>query len=214
MALKLTLNPLATPEAIKRFNKPLTKREKEKIFRPYAIELGYLVYAWNHLQETLAELFWRVSGIPKQAAAFAIWHSIPSDRYQRLMLEAAAEKTIFDKTKLEDIHWLMKKLNKPMSGQRNDAVHAPMIFFTDLVGTTLRPYDWTGNPRALSLAGKNVTQELLLYRKRTEILREYAKAMHRHLGAPAIRSWPDRPKLPRPEDVTDAKAQLRKSAHR
>jgi hypothetical protein len=71
--------------------KPPTLQEQEKLFQPYAEELGRLVFAWNRLHANLARLFWVVTGISSERMPLAIWHSTPSDLSQRRMLRAAVE---------------------------------------------------------------------------------------------------------------------------
>ena len=46
--------------------KPPTLQEQEKLFQPYAEELGRLVFAWNRLHANLARLFWVVTGISSE----------------------------------------------------------------------------------------------------------------------------------------------------
>ena len=55
--------------------KPPTLQEQEKLFQPYAEELGRLVFAWNRLHANLARLFWVVTGISSERMPLAIWHS-------------------------------------------------------------------------------------------------------------------------------------------
>src|ERR1700730_14728696 len=67
-----------------------TETEQEAAFRPYAEELGRLVYAWNRLHVHCAELFHVATGIKSRDVALAIWHTTFSDLSQRKMLRAAA----------------------------------------------------------------------------------------------------------------------------
>jgi hypothetical protein len=46
-----------------------------------------------------------------------------------------------------------------LSRQRNDAIHAPVAFFTDQDGTKLMTEYFFGNPRALNLKDKNLSEE-------------------------------------------------------
>jgi hypothetical protein len=55
----------------------------------YISELGELLVSWNALQESFAELFCIVTGMPNNRIPSAIWHSIRSDKTQRDILTAA-----------------------------------------------------------------------------------------------------------------------------
>jgi hypothetical protein len=48
-----------------------SQKQLEKQFRPYAVELGRLVYAWNRLHEKLAGLFWAITGFKNGAMDLA-----------------------------------------------------------------------------------------------------------------------------------------------
>jgi hypothetical protein len=175
-----------------------TREEADAVFTPYAIEMGRLVYAWNHLHDDLAKLFWRVTGIRKSETAYAIWHSTPSDLGQRKMLIAAAS-TAFAKNDpaKSAILWLVGQVNNSLAAKRNDAIHGPVVLVTDLYGTSVRPDDWTNNPRASSLRGKQILSELVWYRETAECLRLYCRALERALSSPGqAGSLPEKPTLP------------------
>lgn len=70
--------------------RPPSLNALDKMFKPYAFELGNLVYRWNRMQESLCKLFWRVLGFENGNVPIAIWNVIPSDRMQRSVLMAAA----------------------------------------------------------------------------------------------------------------------------
>ena len=175
-----------------------TARGLERTFKPYAIELGYLVYAWNRLQDRFGLLFWDLSGIASGRHAFAIWHSVTNDRAQREMLRATIESPM---TKFEgesrakaDLLWMVNHANK-MADNRNDAIHSPFILNIGRGGTELRSASGGGHPRAEKLKDKDLKVEFRYYADCADVLSEFAEAMHRYLGK-VDPTWPDRPLLP------------------
>ena len=78
--------------------------------------------------------FWVVTGIPHESMPWlAIWHSTPSDLSQRKMLRAAAETFSGHDQKRADILWLLDQIDHTLSSKRNEAIHAPLDFFTEIV---------------------------------------------------------------------------------
>jgi hypothetical protein len=155
-------------------NPPLPDRI-EKVFAPHAREVGKLVASWNQLQERLDELFSVIVRKDHPGIALAIWYSTRSDLAQRQMLrassEAAAAAGLFpEQAKKEDIKWLLDRTNE-LAQQRNDAIHAPVAFFTDQDGTR----SW--------------------YEKKASALSGFALRCAASLGNADI-GWPERPKLP------------------
>lgn len=175
------------------------------IFEPYALELGLLVYAWNHLQDDLARLFSLMFGIGNDAAAFAVWHSTPSDLAQRKMLRAAAEvKLAKDRRTLDEIIWLLDKVDHMLSSKRNNAIHAPVVIKTGIGGATIAPYEMALNPRAAALKDKDIIKELIWYRDTAVELRKFSSALYRAI-ADDDEPWPNRPTLPHLGQQTRAK---------
>jgi hypothetical protein len=131
----------------------------EKVFAPYAREVRKLVASWNQLQERLGELFSVIVRKDHPGIVLAIWYSTRSDLNQRQMLRASAEAAaaagLLEQAKKEDIKWLLDRTNE-LAQQRNDAIHAPVAFFTDQDGTRLMTEYFFGNPRALSLKDKSL----------------------------------------------------------
>lgn len=174
-----------------------TGDESKKHLEPYAIAMGELIYGWNHLQEELANLFWRVTGIKNGAIPFAIWHSTPSDHNQRMMLRAATEVTYArNKEAREAIIWLLDRIDNSLRHKRNDAIHAPLVLNTDALGTSVIPYDWTNNPRAGALLGKEILKELIWYRETTDVLRNYSWELRHALHPTRPHALPKKPELP------------------
>jgi hypothetical protein len=189
---------------------PLTPQQLARRFRPYAVELGYLIYSWNRLQEVLARLFWQLTGMPDRLTALAVWYAVPSDRTQRDMLraalEASHEKRLKDfPTARADISWLMKKAND-LSVQRNDAVHAPLKFEQSSRGAKLRSAHLGGHPRALRLRDKDLMTEFRWYADSADALSLFAeKAFHCLAGVPN-QQWPTRPVIPQLEQYVIRRA--------
>ena len=67
------------------------KRARERAFRPYAIQIGWITYEWNRLQEALGELFSDIVQPDTKRIGYAIWHSTDNDRTLRNMLRETTE---------------------------------------------------------------------------------------------------------------------------
>lgn len=174
---------------------------KHKDYEPYALALGKLIHAWNHLHETLGTLFWVVMNVQDGTVPLAVWHSTPNDHAQREMLKAAVfasrNKGRFAQTPkaTDEILWLLEQVGKTRNG-RNDAIHAPLgVSITDN-GFEISPYDFSGNPRAKSLLGKEILKEFDWYRAKAETLSTYAIMIGAALSFPDVHSLPERPPLP------------------
>jgi hypothetical protein len=179
-------------------NLPLPDRI-ENAFAPYAREVGKLVASWNQLQERLGELFSVIVRRDQPAIALAIWHSTRSDLAQRQMLRACIEAALAsgslpEHAKKEDIKWLLDRTDE-LSQQRNDAIHAPVAFYTDQDGTKLMTEYIFGNPRALKLKGKSLSDEFSWYEKRASVLSGFALRCASCLRNADL-GWPEKPKLP------------------
>jgi hypothetical protein len=188
--------------------KPLSEKkrllhERARVLKLVAIELGWLLYEWNRLQEALAELFRDVVSPDNSNVMFAIRHSTPNDRTQREMLRAALDATyrnIQPKPQIyNDVTWILSQL-EPLSGRRNVAVHSPLVFIRDVGPTAsqyeLSPMHFFGNPRAKQLKGKVLIEEFKWYRDHISRLAEYAELLHFGLAFEGDYPWPGRPELP------------------
>jgi hypothetical protein len=174
-----------------------SQKQLERQFRPYAVELGKLVFAWNRLHERLAALFWAITGFQNGAIPLAIWHSTDNDRAQRRMLRATAEVVFAnDPQKKKSVLWLLNEVDHFLAGHRNDAIHAPLAFFTDPFGTELKPSWYSGSPRAKGLAGKDLMTEFKWYRESADAFTTYAARLHGALKMPELRPWPEIPEMP------------------
>jgi hypothetical protein len=67
------------------------KRARERAFRPFAIQIGWIAYEWNRLQEALGELFSEIIHSGSERVGYAIWHSTDNDRALRNMMQSALE---------------------------------------------------------------------------------------------------------------------------
>jgi hypothetical protein len=111
------------------------RREQERQFKPLAVELGWITYEWNRLHEALGELFADAMGADTYTALSA-WHTIRSDLTQRQMLKAVAahraQKSPPENKRLwQALMDLLDEVTK-LSDRRNNAIHAPLVFVTDL----------------------------------------------------------------------------------
>jgi hypothetical protein len=188
---------------------PLTKRRKEQMFHPYAVEIGKLALEWNRLQEHLSFLFSVTLGTGNTVMlAYRIWHSAQSDRAQREMLRAAAEVMFGTELHgqaspklLEDILWLLDQAQR-LADRRNDAMHSPFILsYGASGGVTVAPAVFLGHPRAGKLQGKNVLMEFEWYRDCARVLADFAYELFYSLKMAPIAALPapplpERPRLP------------------
>ncbi len=76
------------------------KRLRTKVFKPLAIELGWLTFEWNRLHELLGEVFACVMAEDPVHSTFvatglAAWHALTNERSQRDMLRAALDARYF-----------------------------------------------------------------------------------------------------------------------
>jgi hypothetical protein len=102
-----------------------------KEFDAYALAVGKVAYAWNHLQERLGQIFGIVLGAEaNHFIATAVWYSSDSDRAQQAMLREAitaspADRWLNRPKAKDDIIWLLKEANK-LTDDRNNAIHTPV----------------------------------------------------------------------------------------
>ena len=102
--------------------------------------------------------------------------------------------------------WLLDKLDQSLSHNRNEAVHAPLDFFTGLFEsnisqTRIAPDTHSGSPLASRLSEKgDLLQEFKYYRDYAACLSDYVLALFTCLRVrdhgQAYWPWPDRPRLP------------------
>jgi hypothetical protein len=194
-------------------------RAERAQFRPLAVEVGWIVYEWNLLQNSLAGLFSELTHPVLRYVTFSIWHSVPSDRTQREMLRSAIEVLFDGKVSLrlkkvppshlkDDLLWLLKETHS-LADQRNNAIHSPLIFVhKSAFEFDIIPADEFMNPRAKKLGGKNLLEEFVWYRKKLEVLADFAGDICIAMRAEDW-PWPHRPRLP-----YLGQSQTRKTKHR
>lgn len=181
-------------------------RRSAKVFRPIAIEIGWITFQWNRLHEALRDLFAHAVHFERHTIPFAIWHSTPNDRAQREMLRAAivaaAKSGYIPQELFEDIEWVLQQLD-PLAGRRNDAIHAPLTFVHSIPSESgetrieIAPTDYDGNPRALALSGKPILSEFKWYRDHLMRLAAFCEDLHSvMMHASEGHPWPERPQLP------------------
>jgi len=182
--------------------RPISAKKLDAAFAPLALEIGQLNRAWNRLHENLGKIFAAILNRNVATVPLAVWYSVTNDRSQRLMLSAASKAFFaFDtathpKAK-DDIKWLLKECDA-LAGQRNTAIHAPLILTRQDGSKDIKIASeyFFGNPLAASLKDKNLFDEMLWYRARAEILQNHALSIWMHFGQ--RESWPEKPLMPTP----------------
>jgi len=184
-------------------------------FKPYAIEIGFLVREWNGLQEKLCDIFSTVLGVKNGAVARAIWYAVQNDRLQRKLLQEAAKATFEKQPKILDaILWLVDKTDG-IGQQRDNAIHSPVSMIITDPREFIALYFY-GHPRATTLKGKKLLAEIHLYREKAKILEKYASALEYQIRHQRTR-WgdetlplPEKPSLPSLEQKTQEKVSSHK----
>lgn len=169
------------------------------VFKPYFDAVGRVVHTWNNLQEQLAVLFCRVTGMSNEIG-IAVWHSTNNDRAQREMLRAAVTATDeewserYPKAK-KDIGWLLAEADK-LAMRRNNVVHAPCyVGLRSKSELEIVPLAMSGNPRAKALHGKDILTEFAWYEETAEKLRGFARWTDAALSLENF-EWPVKPSMP------------------
>jgi hypothetical protein len=202
-------------------SKPITKRDTNRVIRPFALEVGKISIEWNKMQEYLGLVFGSMfphhQNIPAAShrdIALAVWHSAASDRAQREMLRAAANAAFKNKLAsppkaLDDIEWILNEADR-MSGPRNNAIHSAFMLGYSGDELVAQPLWIFGNINAKKLndKDKSLLPWLILQRKKTETLASFAYAVHYALSHQPT-SWPKRPPLPHAESPPGSAAQAR-----
>ncbi len=194
----------------------------DKEFEPYAKEIGFLLWEWNSLQDTLAKLFAVIANEQDHRMGLAIWHAIPNDRFQRGMLKAAAscrfnpDHVIYkggpkDPDASEDtrqyyneIEWIVGSM-VALGTMRDASAHTPLRPYSEDPLSFIADYLF-GNPNAAKLRGTDLLIEFRVYRERARILKEHAgnimntflfrKEAFSSYPFPQRPSWPERPNRP------------------
>jgi hypothetical protein len=168
-----------------------------KSFRPYAITIGQAALAWNGLHEAYRGLFCAVLNADSSTTPIinSVWYSIPSDRSQRQMVEAAAttshEAGELSSTAFKKIKWLLGQSNS-LAEVRNDVIHSPLI--SAISPDVVLPATSWGHPRARRLAGKHLLTEFRWCREAARTLTDFC--MRLELALTDHQPPPDIPKMP------------------
>lgn len=179
-----------------------SNRYTARHFRPYALVIGQAALAWNHLHETLGQLF---ADIPfnGQLVANAVWQSSVVDRAKRNMLEAAIKEMVpphIDETSKEAVLWLLKQV-EALEDARNNVIHVPLTSYDhplwqELVSPDLKgvlPDDTYLHVRAKRMRAKDVLSEYRYCRDSAMALEKYASDI---LMWSNKEPFPQRPRLP------------------
>lgn len=187
----------------------------EKALKGYALAVGKVVRAWNHLQERLGQLFGVILGSDYSITS-AVWYSSDSDRTQQSMLRAAIEGMHPDRwperpKAKEDLRWLVKEA-KALADYRNNAIHTPVAVWVggapsndpDIefqrptgarVALEIGPVAFRGHPRAQRMVGKRLLDEFDWCEQWALALSDFAQHAQFALWGGQF-PWPDRPRRP------------------
>ncbi len=183
----------------------IIEKKIEESWQPYIQALGEVAHSWNQLHEALAYLFSCATGT-NQNVAYAVWHAVRSDLAQRHILKdaVAVSDNYLEKwpNAQAEINWIIDRTNE-LANRRNDAIHAPVEMELGF-GTgqlfKISASHFTGNPRALSLKGKDLVKEFHWYRNYSDTLIDYTKRISLALTWPD-EPWPERPSLPKQGEI-------------
>jgi hypothetical protein len=165
---------------------PIDQLFREK-FVEYVSAVGRVAYAWNHLQESLGQIFAAVVPGSPHNVMLAIWYSEPNDRAQRRLLRAAVNAGALDRRPLpfpkhaaDDILWLLERADN-LGFRRDQTIHAPCSMITDAEGTEMAAAFYHGNPLAKQLKGKKLLTEFAFSEWRAEQLIFYSQQIYEGL---------------------------------
>jgi hypothetical protein len=181
-----------------------------RLLNRHAKALGHVSLAWTGLYEQLASLFSMILRPDQPMLAWAAWHAVGSDRYQRAMLKALAGATLHKEDKrYVELKWALDRLDG-LENNRNDALHSPYTLVLEDGRVQIIPNYFGGNKRALNLLNRDLGIELESYatnlREITRYISAIATTLPHPLGVAVEASWqmartvplPPRPRLPKP----------------
>lgn len=188
--------------------------QMDRDYERHALEIGKVVLIWNTLHQTLARLFWVVSGIDNGMISEAIWQSMTSDRGQRLMLSDVVKAAFEGKTDAADqrvfreINWLLCQVEK-LSEPRNNVVHVPLVFVRAGEKTTFESAHHLGHKRAVKLKGKRLLVEYAWCEQCCANLNSFASRLTGHLAWPRTAQaeglkqapFPKQPQMPSRDEI-------------
>ena len=194
----------------------ISARRVKQMFKSYGTEIGRLVIFWNRLHESLSRIFALVANPQSPKVGSAIWFSTDNDYQQRKMLRAALPLAIHisDKQR-EAIIWVLNKIDDRLRHDRNNAIHAPLLLVLRVTvketSSVIEADEFSENPRALALRGKDLKTEINQYIELTDTLAKHATLMARSLKNPSAHAWPDKPPLPHAHQKKNRKGSSRRS---
>jgi hypothetical protein len=195
------------------------ERHTGRAYRPYATAIGEVALGWNDLHERLGFLF-AISIVKAKSHEELVraWSGLDSDRAKRKMfrqsLAVEFRLNYRHRPKLaDDLRHLLNLADK-LENNRNDAVHVPLIIWTERdvrirgVGSPgVKPDMSTRNQRSINMVKHDdMLAKIRWCRDAIFVLRRYCGALTEALLFDK-KPWPKRPSLP---NHTDRKIQSRK----
>lgn len=200
-AKKKVVLPVSTPKKMPNLVRPSDYMERE--FRPYTKALGAAALAWNELHESLAVLFWTLTGDEEGKLSLAVWNVIRNDNYKRDMLEASIWTAGLAESHADDIKWALGEITK-FSHERNKVVHAPLCRLYQKRGV----FPSTARNNILARKLSINTKDGVTIADQYDWVRRWCLTMGRFVlslaeaDAPASQTpWPSRPELPQAPDL-------------
>ncbi len=186
-----------------------TESSAAKLLNNHAADMGHVAMAWTRLHEELGKLFAVVVTPDRMGVGTSVWHSIISDRGQRAALAAGAQSALGETNELyERLKWGLDQLTT-LENDRNNTLHSAFGLMIEDGAFRLIPIDYTGNPRARNLRGKDLGIELRSYAQNIHAIRQYFERLglcHFYAQRNQHVPWPAKPRLPRPAQAGTQKA--------
>ena len=104
----------------------------------HAQHIGEVVHAWNRAHAGLFWIFLRVAADSNYELAIGMWHALPTDKAQRLLLESIVTVKLRNKKSLQNAALWAIAVMTELSTYRNDAAHAEMLHYYDELEPGLR----------------------------------------------------------------------------
>lgn len=171
----------------------------EEEFAPYTAALGAAALAWNAMHESLAALFWVLTGDDEGRLSLAVWNAINSDSGKRELLSASLETSGLARGPQSDIGWVLEKI-RLFAKHRNRLTHAPLCRYIHRPG--VHPSLALNNGLAIKLTkdlsgGVNIVDQYDWVRRWCLTMDQYLLSLAEAAGRDSRTPWPNRPELPR-----------------
>jgi hypothetical protein len=152
----------------------------------YAIQVGEVTWAWNHLHSMLHIVFANLIEDDIKTA-IPIWHSQKSDDGQRSLLAATARiKLAKQQRLLKQLLWVIESAGR-LAAYRNDAIHTPFMAEKIRGRWKLVPEPFTGHlPRVQRLTTAGHEKLFRLLRGDLLALSSYAGRIWREIRIPGL----------------------------